>query len=57
MAIRFAQLKCRLVLWDINTQGNEETAQAIRELGEEAFTYTVDLSSRQAIYEQAAKVL
>jgi retinol dehydrogenase-10 len=56
MALRFAGLKCRLVLWDINTAGNEETALAIRELGQEAYTYTVDLSSRQDIYKAADQV-
>ncbi|KAJ8322052.1 hypothetical protein KUTeg_000523 [Tegillarca granosa] len=56
MAVRFAQLGCRLVLWDINQSGNEETAQQVKAAGASVRTYTVDLSNREDIYKCAEKV-
>ena len=56
IAVRFARLGCRLVLWDINEQGNEETAKQIKSLGAYVKCYKVDLSSREAIYDVAKKV-
>jgi len=44
MAERIAKLGAKLVLWDINTVGNESTAATIRSIGGTATTYTVDLS-------------
>jgi NADPH:quinone reductase-like Zn-dependent oxidoreductase len=58
LAQRFAQLGSRLVLWDINAEGNEETARLVKKLGADAHTYTVDLSSRveiQRVDEQVKK--
>lgn len=46
----------RLVLWDINQAGNEETAEQVKAIGATARTYTVDLSSREAIYKTAQQV-
>lgn len=54
---RFAELGARLVLWDINQAGNEETAEQVKAIGATARTYTVDLSSREAIYKTAQQVL
>lgn len=57
MAHRFARCGAILVLWDINTEGNEETAQEVKEFGgSRVFTYTVDCSKKEAIYEAAEKV-
>ena len=56
MALRFAALGCNLVLWDINSEGNEETASQARELGVTVHTYTVDLSNREEIYKVAIQV-
>ena len=44
------------MLWDINTEANETTADMVREHGVSAHTYTVDLSSREDIYRTANKV-
>ena len=57
MSHRFAKLGCTLVLWDINEEGNEETASQVKEFGANALTYTVDLSKREDIYRTADKVL
>jgi all-trans-retinol dehydrogenase (NAD+) len=56
MALRFAALGSELVLWDINAEGNEETAKHVRAHGAKVACYTVDLSDREKIYETANKV-
>lgn len=56
MSQRFAKLGCTLVLWDINEEGNEETASQVKELGAQVRAYTVDLSKREDIYRTADKV-
>jgi len=55
-AIRFAKLGCKLVLWDVNREGNEETAQLVREKGARAFTFSCDITDREAVYRTADKV-
>ena len=47
---------CRLILWDINEAGNNETRDMIIETGSEAYTYTVDVSNRHQVYATADKV-
>ena len=56
MAHQFARLGCVTVLWDVNTESNEETASQIREIGATSYAYTCDLSSRESIYKAADKV-
>ncbi|ESO96613.1 hypothetical protein LOTGIDRAFT_180616 [Lottia gigantea] len=56
LAKRFADQGCRLILWDINTAGNEATAKEMRKRGVTVRTYTVDLSNREDIYKAAEKV-
>ena len=41
--------------WDVNEKGNEETIEMIEKEGNRAYAYTVDLSSREAIYSCAEK--
>ncbi|XP_062964551.1 estradiol 17-beta-dehydrogenase 11 [Cynocephalus volans] len=55
-AYEFAKLKCKLVLWDINKHGIEETAAECRKLGAKAHTFVVDCSNREDIYSSAKKV-
>lgn len=55
-AYEFAKLKCKLVLWDINKHGIEETAAECRRLGAKTHTYVVDCSNREDIYDSAKKV-
>ncbi|XP_004870600.1 17-beta-hydroxysteroid dehydrogenase 13 [Heterocephalus glaber] len=52
----FAKRKSRLVLWDINKQGVEETAAECRKLGATVHTYVVDCSNREEIYSSVAQV-
>ncbi|XP_067664588.1 epidermal retinol dehydrogenase 2-like [Haliotis asinina] len=56
LAKRFADRGCRLVLWDINKEGNEETAAQVQRFGITVKTYTVDLSDAKQIYQTAEKV-
>ncbi|KAM3940348.1 17-beta-hydroxysteroid dehydrogenase 13-like [Leptodactylus fuscus] len=55
-ALEFAKLQSILVLWDINKDGIEETAEQCRKLGAKAFTYVVDCSKKNEIYAAAEKV-
>ncbi|KAM3831396.1 estradiol 17-beta-dehydrogenase 11-like [Vipera latastei] len=55
-AFEFAKRGSRLVLWDINKTGIEETAEECRKLGVEAYPYVVDCSLREEIYSTAEKV-
>ncbi len=45
-----------LVLWDLNRQGNEETAQMIREAGGKVQCYTVDVSKNETVKQAASQV-
>ncbi|XDV17266.1 hypothetical protein PO909_023163 [Leuciscus waleckii] len=57
MAMEFARLDARLVLWDINENALKETARAIKEeLGARAYTYTCDCSEREEVYRTANQV-
>jgi len=53
MCLRFARLGATIVTWDINKAGNEETVDMIKKEGNRAFSYTVDMSSRDDIYRVA----
>lgn len=57
MALEFARLGARLVLWDINEEGNNETARMVRDMhGARAYTYTCDCSDREEVYRVASQV-
>ena len=56
MAVRFANLGCRLVLWDMNKAGNEETAAQCRKAGATARCYEIDLCNREDVYKVADQV-
>lgn len=55
-AYEFAKLNTKLVLWDINKNGIEETAEKCRKLGAQAHAFVVDCSKREEIYSAARKV-
>ncbi|XP_069341627.1 estradiol 17-beta-dehydrogenase 11 [Eulemur rufifrons] len=55
-AYEFAKLKSKLVLWDINKHGIEETAAECKRLGASVRAYVVDCSNREDIYNCAKKV-
>lgn len=56
MAIRFAKLGCRVVLWDVNQTGNEETVSLCKEYGGTVKAYTINLCDREDVYHVANKV-
>ncbi|KAI1238609.1 hypothetical protein IHE44_0013346, partial [Lamprotornis superbus] len=55
-ALEFAKRRSRLVLWDINKHGVEETAAECQKLGATVQTFVVDCSKREEIYSTADKV-
>ncbi|XP_058151794.1 17-beta-hydroxysteroid dehydrogenase 13 [Dasypus novemcinctus] len=55
-AYEFAKRKSRLVLWDINKHGVEETAADCRKLGATTHAYVVDCSNRVEIYSSINRV-
>ncbi|KAI6195838.1 hypothetical protein M3Y94_01035900 [Aphelenchoides besseyi] len=49
-AIEFAKQGVRLILWDVNEEGNKETEKIIRQMGySDVVTMTVDLASVESI--------
>lgn len=56
LSVRFARLGARLVLWDIDKNGNEETARLIKAAGGQAWTFQCNVADSKAVYETAAKV-
>ncbi|EPY77186.1 17-beta-hydroxysteroid dehydrogenase 13, partial [Camelus ferus] len=55
-AYEFAKRKSRLVLWDINKHGVEETAAECRKLGATTHVFVVDCSNREEIYNSVNQV-
>ncbi|CAN7998932.1 unnamed protein product [Ixodes hexagonus] len=56
LAVRFSKLGARLVLWDIDRNGNEETARLIKAAGGDACAFTCNVADSKTVYETAAKV-
>ncbi|CAG9759363.1 unnamed protein product [Ceutorhynchus assimilis] len=57
LALQYASEGATLVLWDINEEGNQSTAQAIlKNGGAKPYTYTCDVSDRQSVLNVARKV-
>ncbi|XP_061439055.1 estradiol 17-beta-dehydrogenase 11-like [Rhineura floridana] len=55
-AYEFAKRQSKLVLWDLNKHGVEETAERCRGLGATAHAFVVDCSLKEEIYSAAEKV-
>ncbi|KAM6076870.1 estradiol 17-beta-dehydrogenase 11-like [Chlamydotis macqueenii] len=55
-ALEFAKRQSRLVLWDINKHGVEDTAAECKRLGATVQAFVVDCSKREEIYRAAEKV-
>uniref|UniRef100_A0A8D0FYQ6 Estradiol 17-beta-dehydrogenase 11 n=1 Tax=Strix occidentalis caurina TaxID=311401 RepID=A0A8D0FYQ6_STROC len=55
-AFEFAKRHSRLVLWDINKHGVEDTAAECERLGATVQAFVVDCSKREEIYSAAEKV-
>ncbi|XP_067887970.1 epidermal retinol dehydrogenase 2 isoform X1 [Heterodontus francisci] len=57
IALEFARLHATLVLWDVNEEGNNETARLARERGaSRVHTYLCDCSKKTSVYEIADQV-
>uniref|UniRef100_L7M158 Putative hydroxysteroid 17-beta dehydrogenase 11 n=1 Tax=Rhipicephalus pulchellus TaxID=72859 RepID=L7M158_RHIPC len=56
LSLRFAQRGARLVLWDIDRAGNEETARLIREAGGKAWPYVCNVADSKTVNDTATKV-
>ncbi|KAM9101666.1 epidermal retinol dehydrogenase 2 [Sarcophilus harrisii] len=57
LALRFARLKVILVLWDINSESNQETCELAKKAGaSNVYTYTCNCGERQDIYRVADQV-
>lgn len=56
MAERFARLGCKLVLWDISSESNNEAAADLRQLDVEVHTYVCDVANSDSVYRTANKV-
>lgn len=56
MAIKFAQLGSKVVVWDVNKDGYEETVRLVKENGGQATGYLVDVTDRHAVYATADTV-
>uniref|UniRef100_A0A3B4B2Q7 Short-chain dehydrogenase/reductase 3 n=1 Tax=Periophthalmus magnuspinnatus TaxID=409849 RepID=A0A3B4B2Q7_9GOBI len=55
-AQEFSKHGAEVVLWDINSSANEQTAKLVREQGGKVHTYTVDVTSREDVYQKAEQV-
>lgn len=62
MALRFAKLGARVVVWDLNAAGLEETVKLVEELRSKrenagkCYHYAVDISDKSAVYAAAERV-
>ncbi|XP_066537939.1 epidermal retinol dehydrogenase 2 [Hoplias malabaricus] len=57
LALEFARLGAKVVLWDINEEDNRETARVIKEThGVRAHPYACDCSRREEVYRVADQV-
>uniref|UniRef100_A0A3P8SYQ6 Short-chain dehydrogenase/reductase 3 n=1 Tax=Amphiprion percula TaxID=161767 RepID=A0A3P8SYQ6_AMPPE len=55
-AQEFTKHGAEVVLWDVDSSSNEQTAKLVRETGGKAHTYTVDVTSREDVYRNAELV-
>ncbi|XP_023223198.1 short-chain dehydrogenase/reductase family 16C member 6-like [Centruroides sculpturatus] len=56
LALRFAGVGCRVVIWDVNEEGNRETQQQVKSRGGECHSYVCDVTDREKVYAVARKV-
>jgi all-trans-retinol dehydrogenase (NAD+) len=57
MTRKMAELDANLHLWDINQEGLDSLHEELDDKTEQIYTYALDLSDRQAIYDTAKQVL
>lgn len=62
MALKFAKLGAKVIVWDLNVAGLEETVKLVEELrakrenAGKCYHYAVDISDRHAVYAAAERV-
>ncbi|CEF69440.1 Epidermal retinol dehydrogenase 2 [Strongyloides ratti] len=56
LAISFGKLGSKIVLWDVDKKGLEETMNILKEDNVECWNYVVDVTNKDQIYEVANKV-
>ncbi|XP_063626083.1 estradiol 17-beta-dehydrogenase 11-like [Cydia splendana] len=56
IALRLARLGCKVVLWDINKQGLDDSEKLVKGIGGDCYSYVVDLTDKEDIYRVAKKV-
>lgn len=55
LALRLAKLGATVVLWDVNTQGLEETVSLVKGIGGNAYGFKCDLADKEDVYKVAKK--
>ncbi|XP_023223197.1 short-chain dehydrogenase/reductase family 16C member 6-like [Centruroides sculpturatus] len=56
LALKLSRLGCRVVIWDVNEEGNRETQQQVKSQGGECYSYVCDVTDREKVYAVASKV-
>ncbi|XP_012260064.2 short-chain dehydrogenase/reductase family 16C member 6-like isoform X2 [Athalia rosae] len=58
LALQYATLGAKVVCWDLNENGNKETAEEIKKINETAsvYTYRCDVTNREEVIRVAAEV-
>lgn len=56
MALEFAKMGAKLVLWDINEKANDAVKEEIKSMGGVAHSFKVDCAKREEIYAMADEV-
>lgn len=56
LCLKLARRGAKVVTWDVNAAGNDETVRQVSAAGGECWAYTVDLCDRHSIYKVAARV-
>ncbi|CAO1384619.1 unnamed protein product [Diamesa hyperborea] len=56
LALNFARMNSKVVLWDINRDALETTKNALSSEGFNCHTYVVDISVKEQVYESAKRV-
>lgn len=56
VALKLAKLNAKIVLWDVDTTGIEDSINQVRGIGGKAYGYKCDLTDREDVYKNANKV-
>ena len=43
---RYAEMGAKVVTWDINSKGNQETVDMLKERGHQGFAFTVNMANK-----------